>query len=219
MVSIAGGTLEEYVKVTSLLQGRPGLAGIEVQMSGHDDEMNRQMLAEHPERAAEVAGAVARMSAVPVFAKLPLVSDLVEIARACVRAGVTGLTLIDAVPALTVDAGRLRPGLGGVTGWLSGPAIKPLALRAVFEVARTIPDVPIIGCGGVRTAADAVEALLAGAWAVQVGTGAMIDPAAPAEIAAGIVTYLKDKGLASPSELHGLLRVPDESPSDEKATS
>ncbi len=209
-VSIAGATMEEYVRLASLLQGAAGMAAIETQISGPDDELGTEVLASRPDRAAEIVGAVARMASVPVFAKLPpLLPELVHTARACVRAGAHGLTLIDAVPALGVDAGALRPELGAVTGWLSGPAIRPLALRAVHEVARELPETPIIGSGGVRTGDDAVEMLLAGAWAVQMGTATLIDPAAPVAAAQGVATYLSAKGMGSPGDVRGRLRVPE----------
>jgi dihydroorotate dehydrogenase (NAD+) catalytic subunit len=186
------------------------MAAIETQISGPDDELGTEVLASRPDRAAEIVGAVARMASVPVFAKLPpLLPELVHTARACVRAGAHGLTLIDAVPALGVDAGALRPELGAVTGWLSGPAIRPLALRAVHEVARELPETPIIGSGGVRTGDDAVEMLLAGAWAVQMGTATLIDPAAPVAAAQGVATYLSAKGMGSPGDVRGRLRVPE----------
>lgn len=209
VVSIGGGTLEEYVRITGALQGRPEVAAIEVHLSGPDRELGRPVLGAHPDRAAEVAGAVARMSLVPVFAKLPLhASEPSEIAAAVVRAGVTGITVGGSVPALDVRAGRLKPGLGGVTGWLSGPALRPTMLRAVFEVSRIVPETPVIAVGGIRSGDDAVEAFLAGAWAVQVGTAMLIDPAAPVVVAEGIVRYLKAKGLTSPADIRGRLRVP-----------
>ena len=186
MVSIAGGSLEEYVRTTSLLQGRPEISALEVRLSEPDEELGRDMLGAYPDRAAEIAGAVARMSLVPVFAKLPALSaDLVEVARAVVRAGAHGVTLIDPPPGLSIEAARLRPALGSVSGWLSGPAIAPLTRHAVLVVARALPETPILASGGVRTGTDAIELMLAGAWAVQVGTAAMIDPAAPVDIARG----------------------------------
>lgn len=209
MVSIAGGTLEEYVRLTSLLQGKPGLAAIEVRLSEPDDELDRPLLGAHPERAIEIVGAVARMSMVPVFAKLPAVAtDLVELALGVVRAGAHGLTLLDAPQAMSVEAKTLKPGLGAVTGWLSGPALKPMTLRAVFDVARAMPETPILAVGGVRSGEDAVEMLLAGAWAVQVGTATLVDPAVPVEVARGVAGYLKEKRFGSPAELRGRLRVP-----------
>lgn len=209
MVSIAGGTLEEFVRLTSLLQGRPEVSAIEVRLSEPDEELDRPMLGAHADRAAEVAGAVARMSLVPVFAKLPALSaDLLEVAHAVVRAGVRGVTVLDPPPAVSVDAARLRPALGSVSGWLSGPAIAPLTRHAVLAVARALPDVPILACGGVRTGTDAVELMLAGAWAVQVGTATLVDPAVPVEVARGVAAYLKDKGLGSPADIRGRLRLP-----------
>jgi dihydroorotate dehydrogenase (NAD+) catalytic subunit len=209
IVSIGGETLEQYVRLTGLLQGRPEVAAIETYLAGPDEELGRASIGAHVDRAAEIVGAVARMSVVPTFAKLPLESpDIAELAQAVVRAGAHGLTLGSAPPALAVDATRLRADLGGVTGWLSGPAVKPLMLRAVFDVARVVPDVPIVASGGVRSGEDAVEAMLAGAWAVQVGTAALIDPDAPVAVAQGVADYLKRKGLASPADVRGRLRVP-----------
>jgi dihydroorotate dehydrogenase (NAD+) catalytic subunit len=208
MVSIAGGSLEEYVRLTSLLQGRPEISAIEVRLSEPDEELGRVTLGAYPDRAAEIAGAVARMSLVPVFAKLPALSaDLVEVARSVVRAGAHGVTLIDPPPALSVDVARLRPMLGSVSGWLSGPAVAPLTRHAVHAVSRAMPDVPILASGGVRTGSDAVEAILAGAWAVQVGTAALVDPAGAVDVARGVAGYLKDKGLAAPADIRGRIRL------------
>ena len=209
IVSIAGGSLEAYVRMTGALQGRPDVAAIEVHLSAPDLELERDVLGLHVDRAVEIVGAVARMSLVPVFAKIPLwASDVVELSRGAVRAGAHGLVLGGPPPALSVQAERLRPALGAVTGWLSGPAIKPMMLRAVFEVARAVPDVAIVAVGGIRSGDDAIEAMLAGAWAVQAGTAVLIDPEAPVRIAQGIVRYLKAKGLASPADVRGRLRVP-----------
>ena len=209
IVSIAGGSLEAYVRMTGALQGRPDVAALEVHLSAPDVEMQRDVLGLHVDRAVEIVGAVARMSLVPVFAKIPLwASDVVELSRGAVRAGAHGLVLGGPPPALSVQAERLRPALGAVTGWLSGPAIKPMMLRAVFEVARAVPDVPIVAVGGIRSGEDAIEAMLAGAWAVQAGTAVLIDPEAPVRIAQGVVRYLKAKGLASPADVRGRLRVP-----------
>ncbi|HEX6844942.1 MAG TPA: dihydroorotate dehydrogenase [Actinomycetota bacterium] len=209
IVSIGGGNLEDFVRLTSGLQGRSEVAAIEVHLSLQDDELARATLGAHPDRVGEIVGAVARLSLVPVFAKLPGgVGDVVELARAAARAGATGVTLLGSPPALAVDAAALRPELGHVTGWLSGPVLKPLTLRSVFEVARALPDVPVIASGGIRTGEDAVEAMLAGAWAVQTGTATLLDPTAPVRIAQGIVGYLRAKNLGSPADIRGRLRVP-----------
>jgi dihydroorotate dehydrogenase (NAD+) catalytic subunit len=209
IVSIAGGSLEEYVRLIGALQTRPEVAAVELHLSGPDEELRRDVLGEHIDRTGEIVGAVARMALVPVFAKLPMAaSELPELALAAVRAGAHGLTVGGPPAALGVRSATLRPALGAVTGWMSGPALKPLTLRAVFEVARAVPDAPIIAVGGVRSAEDAVEMLLAGASAVQVGTAVLVDPASPVDIARGVATFLKDKGLSSPQELRARLRVP-----------
>ena len=116
--------------------------------------------------------------------------------------------IADAPPALAVDAIALRSALGAVTGRLAGPALRPLTLAGVLEVSTVVPDVPVLAVGGVQSGDDAVELLLAGAWAVQVGTATLIDPAAPVIVAQGVARYLKDKNLASPTDLRGRLRVP-----------
>ena len=207
LVSVGGASLEEFVRVAGALRAAEGVASLEVALGGPDEELGLPSFAARPERAAEIVGAVARLSAVPVFAKLPAcVSELAETAHACVRAGAHGVTLIDGVPAMAVDSATMRPALGAVVGFLSGPAIRPIALRAVHEIALALPDVPVMGVGGVSTGDDAVELLLAGAWAVQVGTATLVDPAAPVEVAQGILGYLKAKGLTSPADLRGALR-------------
>ncbi len=208
IASIAGSTPDEYVRVASHLHLQPGVLALEINLSASDEERHGDPFYAHPERMNEIVGSVARHSRVPVFAKLPpLLPDLVAVARACVRSGAHGLTLIDAVPGLAVDAERLRPRLAAPIGGLSGPAIKPIALAAVYRVARALPQVPIMGVGGIWTGEDAVEFLLAGAWAVQVGTALLVNPSAAEEVARGILAYLRAKGIASPGDLRGRMRV------------
>src|SRR5438093_13282450 len=154
------------------------------------------------------------MSLVPVFAKLPGGCDeVVELARAAVRAGATGVTLLGSPPALGVEAAGTLVGRGAVHGWLSGPALKPITLRALYDVASELPGLPLIASGGVRTGEDAVACLLAGAWAVQVGTATLIDPASPVTIAQGILRYLERHGLSSTRDLRG--RIVSRSPSQD----
>jgi dihydroorotate dehydrogenase (NAD+) catalytic subunit len=209
IVSLGGGSSDEFVRSASMLQGRTEIAAIEVNLSAPDDELGRPELGLHIDRAAEVSGTVARLSTVPVFAKLPLhATDIVELARAVIRSGVHGLTIGGSPPGVAVSAKRLRPSLGPVVGWMSGPALKPMMLRAVFEVSRVFPDTPILAVGGVWSGTDAIECLLAGAWAVQVGTATLVDPGAPVAVAQGVARYLKEKGLSSPADVRGRLRVP-----------
>jgi dihydroorotate dehydrogenase (NAD+) catalytic subunit len=209
IASVVGATLEEYLSVTSALHVRPGIVALEVHLSGPDDERGGQPFYARIERLAEIVGAVSRLSRVPVFAKLPpLLPDLVDAAHACVRAGAHGLTLIDGIPAMAIDPARLRARVATGVGALSGPAIKPIAVAAVYRVARSLPQVPIMGVGGIATAEDAVEFLLAGAWAVQLGTALLVNPEAPVEVARGLLAYLRDKGVASPADLRGRVRIP-----------
>jgi dihydroorotate dehydrogenase (NAD+) catalytic subunit len=209
IASVVGATLEEYLSVTSALHVRPGIVALEVHLSGPDDERGGQPFYARIERLAEIVGAVSRLSRVPVFAKLPpLLPDLVDAAHACVRAGAHGLTLIDGIPAMAIDPARLRARVVTGVGALSGPAIKPIAVAAVYRVARSLPHVPIMGVGGIATAEDAVEFLLAGAWAVQLGTALLVNPEAPVEVARGLLAYLRDKGVASPADLRGRVRIP-----------
>ena len=215
IASVAGTTLEEYIRVASSLHRQPGIVALEIYLSCPDEERTGEPFYARHERISEVVGGIARLSSLPVFVKLPaLLPDLVETAHQCVRLGAHGFTLIDAVPALAVDADRLRARLAQPVGGLSGPAIKPIALAAVYRVARALPGVPIMGVGGIATGTDAVEFLLAGAWAVQVGTALLVDPGSPVEIARGILAYLKAKGIASPDELRGRLRIRGEGVSE-----
>ena len=208
IASVGGTTLEEYLSVTTALHVRPGIVALEVYVSGPDEERGGQPFYARIERLAEVVGAVSRFSHVPVFAKLPaLLPDLVDAAHACVRVGAHGLTLIDGLPAMSVDPARLRARVAAGVGTLSGPAIKPVAVAAVHRVACAMPDVPIMGVGGIATAEDALEFLLAGAWAVQLGTALLVNPAAPAEVANGLLAYLREKGMTSPADVRGRVRI------------
>jgi dihydroorotate dehydrogenase (NAD+) catalytic subunit len=207
IASVAGASLEEYVHVAGHLQARTGVVALEVHLSGPDAERGGHPFYERIERIAEVVGAVSRVSRLPVFAKLPpMLPDLVDAAHACVRVGAHGLTLIDAVPAMVIETARLRPKLGSVVGALSGPAIMPIAVAAVYRVARSMPNVPIMGVGGISGGDDAVQFLLAGAWAVQIGTALLVDPDVPEAVAHGIRSYLAEKGLASPADIRGRVR-------------
>ena len=208
VVSVAGRSVAEYVEVAGLVAELPGVVAIEANISCPNVERRNQVFACHPDQAAEVIGAVARYSSLPVFAKLtPDVTDLVEVATACVRAGAHGLSLINTTLGMAIDVKTFRPRLGAVTGGLSGPAIRPIAVRAVYQVARALPGIPIIGMGGVSTTEHAVELMLAGAWAVAVGTANFFNPEATIEIARGIGAFLRERGLDSPADLVGKVVV------------
>jgi dihydroorotate dehydrogenase (NAD+) catalytic subunit len=213
-VSIAGKSVEEFAEVASHVRDLPGVVAIEANISCPNVERRNQVFACDPDVAAEAIGAVVRMTALPVFAKLTAdVTDIVDVARECVRAGAHGVSLINTLLGMAIDVETFRPKLGGVTGGLSGPAIRPVAVRCVFQVAQAMPEVPILGIGGIRSARDAIEFLLAGAWAVQVGTANFFDPHATSQVARGIGEFLAARGLSSPAELRGRVRAgakPDE---------
>jgi dihydroorotate dehydrogenase (NAD+) catalytic subunit len=213
IVSVAGNTLEEFVSAASAFAGRSDVLALEAYLPARDDERSGRPFSSRADVAADVVGSVVRVSGLPVFAKLPGAgTDLVETASACARAGAHGMTLIDGIAAMAVDATRLAPALGPVVGGLTGPAIRPIALRAVFEVSRALPGVPIMGVGGVRDGLDAVEMLLAGAGAVQVGTAMLVDPATPGLVTEGIRRYLESKGVRTPADIQGRLRAPSPTP-------
>jgi dihydroorotate dehydrogenase (NAD+) catalytic subunit len=217
-VSIAGKTVEEYAEVAARLREIPQVAAIEANISCPNVERRNLVFACDPDAAGQVINRITQVTALPVFAKLtPDVTDIITVARECVRAGATGLSLINTLLGMAIDVDTFRPRLGAVTGGLSGPAIRPVAVRAVYQVSRALPEVPIIGMGGIRTARDAVEFLLAGAWAVQVGTANFYNPHAALEIAAGIGDFLAARGLRSPSDLRSRLQGVEEAAALEPA--
>jgi dihydroorotate dehydrogenase (NAD+) catalytic subunit len=212
IVSIAGSTIEDYAKLATKLRGKP-LAMIEVNISCPNVDDRDQVFACDRGAAAAVISAVRRGSApsVPVFAKLsPDVTDIVSIAKACVDAGATGLSLINTTLGMVIDTDTMRPTLAGVTGGLSGPAIRPLALRCVWQVHEALPDVPIFGIGGIRTGLDAFQFILAGASAVQVGTVIFNDPSAPSRVSQELREVLAARGMDRLEPAIGLgHRAPD----------
>jgi dihydroorotate dehydrogenase (NAD+) catalytic subunit len=212
-VSVAGRSVEEFAQVTMRVRDIPGVVAIEANISCPNVERRNQVFACYPDQATDVIGAMTRLTTVPVFAKLTAdVTNIVAIAEACVRAGAHGLSLINTLLGLAIDTETFRPKLGAVTGGLSGPAIRPVAVRCVYQVARALPEVPIIGIGGIVSTEDAIEFLLAGAWAVQVGTANFFDPDVTVRISNGIADFLSQRGLSSPADLRGKVRIPERAP-------
>jgi dihydroorotate dehydrogenase (NAD+) catalytic subunit len=207
VVSIAGNTVEEYAELAARLSGAAGVTALEVNISCPNVEHRGQVFACDAADAGAVIGAVRARTRydIPVFAKLsPDVTDIVAIARSCVSAGADGLSLINTLLGMAIDTHTMRPVLAGLTGGLSGPAIRPVAVRCIWQVSEALPDVPIIGMGGVMTGQHALELLLAGASMVSIGTAIFHDPSACARILRELDDELARRGIERLSEVVGL---------------
>jgi len=206
VVSIAGHTIREYAELAVRLSDAAGVSAIEVNLGCPDAAAAGRPFALDATAAGQVVAQV-RGSArydIPVFAKLsPEVTDIVSVARACVSSGADGLSLVNAVPGMAIDPVSFRPALSGMFGGLSGPAIRPLAIRCVWQVREAFPDVPVIGTGGVRTGRDGLEFLLAGAAMVAVGTVLFHDPSACSRIQRELEEELVARGIDRVSEVVG----------------
>jgi len=204
--NLSGGSLEGYEEGAALLDAAEGVDAIELNISCPNVKQGGMGFGLDPEVAAEVTRRVRARTRKPLVVKLsPNAPDLVGVARACVEAGAEALSLVNTFKALAIDVERGRPVFDNVTAGLSGPAIRPLALRLVWEVAGAV-EVPVIGLGGIATARDALEFLMAGAVAVQVGTATFADPNAMRDIISGIRDFMATRGFAAVSELVGLAR-------------
>jgi dihydroorotate dehydrogenase (NAD+) catalytic subunit len=215
VVSIAGGTVDEYAELATRLSDSAGVTAIEVNISCPNVEDRGQVFACDAGAAGAAIDAVRARARydIPVFAKLsPDVTDIVAIARACVAAGADGLSLINTLLGMTIDMGTMRPVLAGMTGGLSGPAIRPVAVRCIWQVREALPDVPIIGMGGVRTGQDALELILAGATLVSVGTAIFHDPSACMRIVRELEEELARRGMEHLSDAIGLAHEPSANP-------
>jgi dihydroorotate dehydrogenase (NAD+) catalytic subunit len=203
VVSILGASPEEYGLVASRLDGVPNVSAIEVNISSPNAKRGGMEFGQEADTAAAVTSAVVDRTTLPVIVKLtPNVTNIVVIANAVVDAGADALCVINTLQAMAIDAETRRPVIGSTFSGLSGPAIKPVALRMVYQVASAL-DVPIIGCGGVRNGRDAAEFLLAGASAVQVGTSTFVNPSAPLDVLQGLRTYMDEQRVEDVSELIG----------------
>jgi dihydroorotate dehydrogenase (NAD+) catalytic subunit len=214
VVSIAGSTLGEYSELARRVGNSPSVSAVEVNISCPNVENRGLVFACDPHQAAKVISVVRRETprGIPVLAKLsPDVTSIVDVARSVVDVGADGLVMINTLLGLTIDPDTLRPLLGGVTGGLSGPAIRPVAVRCVWQVHQAMPDVPIVGVGGIRTGYDALEFMLAGASAVQVGTVIFNDPSAPVRILGELRDELEERGFERAADAVGYAhRKPDE---------
>ena len=206
VVSIAGESAEDYAVLARKLRAVTGLAALEVNISCPNVENRGQVFACHPATARAAIEAVRRNigGELPIIAKLtPDVTDITSIASAVVDAGADGLALINTVLGMVINLETMKPHLGGKTGGLSGPAIRPVAVRAIYQVHSAMPHVPILGMGGVTSGRDALELILAGASGVSVGTASFGDPMAIPRIQRELAALLIAKGFASVKDAIG----------------
>ncbi|MFM1985896.1 MAG: hypothetical protein RIS18_113 [Actinomycetota bacterium] len=200
IVSIAGNNIDEFGKVADKLRDIPGVVAIEVNISCPNVENRGQVFACDPYAAADVINNVRRnvSASIPLFAKLsPDVTDITEIAKSVVKAGADGVSVINTILGMVIDTETLLPRLSGKTGGLSGPAIRPVAVRCVYQVRKALPNIPIIGMGGIRNGRDAIEFFAAGANAISVGTTVFNDPEACVRIHDETAEILQEKGIRS----------------------
>jgi dihydroorotate dehydrogenase (NAD+) catalytic subunit len=207
--NVSGSTIDEYERVTRRFDDSP-IDAIEINISCPNVKEGGVQFGNDPEMSARVVAACRAQTTKPIFTKLsPNQTDIRDNARLCIEAGTDGFSVINTVTGMAIDAETRRPVIGNVRGGLSGPAIKPIALLKVHEVHEVAAPhrIPIIGQGGLRTATDAIEFIIAGASAVGVGTALFYDPLACKKINAGIRDYLERHGFASVADLVGTLKI------------
>lgn len=207
IVNVSGSAIDDYVKTAEIINELDKISAIELNISCPNVKQGGMAFGISAQGAEEVVKAVRSVYKKSLMVKLsPNVTDITEIARAVESAGADSISLINTLLGMAVDAERRRPVLSTITGGLSGPAVKPIALRMVWQVAQSV-KVPVIGMGGIMNWKDAVEFMLAGASAVQIGTANFIDPAVTEKVIDGIEAYLKRHGFSSVKEIIGALEV------------
>jgi dihydroorotate dehydrogenase (NAD+) catalytic subunit len=207
IVNIAGDTVEEYWKVAKALEGVAGVSGIEVNISCPNVKNSGAAFGLNAETAAQVTRAVKSATSLPIIVKLtPIATNIAEVAQAVEKAGADAVTVANSFKGMAIDIQKKQPVLKNTTGGLSGPAIKPLALALVYETAGAV-NIPVIGCGGITTANDALEYLMAGASAVQIGVATFATPRASLDVLEGIQKFMEKERIISLKEIIGAARV------------
>ncbi len=207
IVNVSGSSIEDYAETASIISTLDDIPAIELNISCPNVKQGGMAFGVKPESAAQVVAAVRKAYSKTLIVKLsPNVTDITEIARAVEGAGADSVSLINTMLGMAIDAEKRRPILSTITGGMSGPAVKPVALRMVWQVAKAV-KIPVIGLGGICSATDAVEFLLAGASAIQIGTANFIDPAISEKVVDGIEDYLTRHGFSSVQEIIGALEV------------
>jgi len=212
VVNIVGNKVEDYAELAAILDDQPGVSALEINISCPNVAHGHKQFASDPSATSALVAAVRAKTSKPIIPKLsPNVTDITEFARACEEAGADGISLINTLVGTAIDVKKRCFRLMNITGGLSGPCVKPVALRMVYQCAQVV-KIPIMGIGGISNWSDAAEFLLAGATAVQVGTANFANPLASIEIIAGLADYLKSNGFQSPSDIIGTVgRFPADS--------
>ena len=207
IVNVSGSCIDDYVQTASIINTLDDIPAIELNISCPNVKQGGMAFGVNPESAAQVVSAVRKAYDKTLIVKLsPNVTDITEIARAVEGAGADSVSLINTMLGMAIDAEKRRPILSTVTGGMSGPAVKPVALRMVWQTAKAV-KIPVIGLGGICSATDAIEFLLAGASAIQIGTANFIDPSISEKVVDGIADYLERHGFSSVQEIIGALQV------------
>ena len=207
IVNVSGSCVEDYVATAEKINELEGIPAIELNISCPNVKQGGMAFGTSPQAAAEVVAAVRRAYKKTLIVKLsPNVTDIAEIARAVEAAGADSVSLINTLLGMAIDAERRRPVLSTVTGGLSGACVKPIALRMVWQVSRAV-NIPVVGLGGIMTATDAIEFLLAGATAVEIGTANFIDPAVTVKVVEGIEDYMRRHNITDIHDLIGALEI------------
>lgn len=203
VLNVVGETLDEYIQVVDYIKNRSEFVAIELNLSCPNVEGGLDF-SQDPKKAFTVVSEIKKLVKIPVWAKLsPNITDITQIAKATVDAGVDGLSLINTVLGLSINKWTKKPTLPRAVGGYSGPSIKPIALRMIWETYKKFPKIPIIGIGGIHTTDDAIEFLLCGASAIQVGTASFANPKASVEIIKGLKDYCEKNKLSSIQEIIG----------------
>lgn len=205
LVNLSGSTIEDYVEAAELLDAAEAVSGVELNISCPNVKQGGMAFGTRPDTAAEVVTAVRKAYRGPLLVKLsPNVTDIAEMARAVEGAGADGVALINTLLGMEVDIEKAQPVLSTITGGLSGPCVRPVALRMVWQVAKAV-KIPVVGMGGIVDARDAIAFLMVGASAVEVGTANFEDPASAEKIVDGIAAYMQRKGIADVRSLIGII--------------
>jgi dihydroorotate dehydrogenase (NAD+) catalytic subunit len=206
-VNIYGKSTKEYAELAVRLEDIDGVSGIEVNISCPNVKSGGMAFGAYPESAAEVVRAIRKQTTKPLMVKLsPNVTDITKIAKSVAAEGADSISLINTITGMAIDIETRRPKIANITGGLSGPAIKPVALRMVWQVAQAV-NVPVIGIGGIMTTKDALEFLIAGAVAVQIGTANFINPHATIDIIDGIEAFMMERNITDIADIIATLKV------------